>query len=90
MVIRKKANKIVSKYCGLHRANELQSMYDELKDIGIEVGMVQNHDFQTGNIDGLADVYYNNSIVSNSKFVYQVYEEYYDANGKYEFNMYFS
>ena len=88
--IRQQANKLINKYNGLHEPGYVRHMYEELELLGIEIGIMQNRDFQTGNTDAIADVYYNGEIVNNSKFRYQVYEDYFDSNGKYEFNMYLS
>lgn len=88
--IRKQANKIVNKYNGYRYPQDIIHMWDELEEIGIEVGIIQNRDFQSGNIDSITEVYYNGIEVENSKFVYQVYEGNFEKSGKYEFNMYFS
>ena len=78
----RQANKIACRYCkGYIKAEEIQTMYDELSYIGITTGMICNSNTS-------CEWYINGEEVENSVYVYSIYKNEY--NSKIEFTIYFS
>ena len=78
-----KLNKIVWKYCGWHSPKEISRMYDELEELGIYIPAWSKWDDDKGHM-----YYLNGAEVTNSLFVYDVYE---DSNSdRNDYTIYFS
>lgn len=80
--IRKAANEIILKYCGLRLPSQIPQMYDELELIGISIPMFSS------NFTNVHPIEYNGELVENSYFVYNVYED--TGTCKNDYNMYIS
>ena len=77
--IRNQANKIIAKYNGYRKPQDIAKMYEELSEIGVTIPMF------AGNMTAFE---YNGKAVENSRFVYQAYEM--PESDNVEYNMYIS
>ena len=81
-------NKILNKYNGYHYPKELQKLWDELDEIGVEVLLHKRTDWHEYEWDGVENFTMDGEEVDNAKFVFQVYEN--PNSDKNEYNMYVS
>ena len=77
--IRNQANKIIAKYNGYRKPQDITKMYTELSEMGVTIPMF------AGNTTAFE---YNGEAVENSRFVYQAYEM--PESDNVEYNMYIS
>lgn len=88
--VKDKANKICSRYSKWMTYKEFSKIYDELKDLGIEVGLVMDQNFNGPDIEGHSEVIYNGNLVDNTRYIYIVHKSEVDGNPENEFTVYFS
>lgn len=85
---RKLINKILAKYNGYHYPEELQRLWDELSDIGVEVLIHNRQDWRDFEWESKDSYTIDGEEVDNSMFIFQVYEN--PNSDKNEYNMYVS
>ena len=85
---RKLINKILAKYNGYHYPSELQKLWKELDEIGVEVMIHNRTDWREYEWES-KDIYtMDGEEVDNSLFIFQVYEN--PNSDKNEYNIYVS
>ena len=85
---RKLINKILLKYNGYHYPSELQKLWKELDEIGVEVMLHNRNDWREYEWECVEFFTIDGEEVENAKFVFQVYEN--PNSDKNEYNMYVS
>ena len=85
---RKLINKILNKYNGYHYSSELQKLWKELDEIGVEVLLHNRTDWQEYEWECVENFTMDGEEVDNAKFVFQVYEN--PNSDRNEYNMYVS
>ena len=81
-------NKILNKYNGYHNPKELQKLWNELDEIGVEVLLHNRTDWREYEWECVENFTMDGEEVDNAKFVFQVYEN--PNSDKNEYNMYVS
>ena len=85
---RKLINKILAKYNGYHYLSELQKLWKELDEIGVEVMIHNRTDWREYEWESKDTYTMDGEEVDNSLFIFQVYEN--PNSDKNEYNMYVS
>ena len=85
---RKLINKILAKYNGYHYPKELQNLWKELDEIGVEVMIHNRQDWQPYEWESKDTYTIDGEEVDNSLFIFQVYEN--PNSDKNEYNLYVS
>lgn len=81
-------NKILNKYNGYHYPSELQKLWKELDEIGVEVLLHNREDWQEYEWECREIYTIDGEEVENSMFIFQVYEN--PNSDRNEYNMYVS
>lgn len=88
--IRKKANTICQKYSGWHDPSEIRNLWNELLELGIDVGMLTNRrENGAGGWTVTQPFEYNGEVCDNSMLVFDCYEGNYETT-KNDYNIYIS
>lgn len=85
-----KLNKVASKYSRMLEPKEFTKFYDEIAEYGIEIDLITGVGDKSsmGGESWTVNYYKDDRLVTNSRFVYQVYKP--TSGTKYDFNIYFS
>ena len=88
---KRELNKICSKYCGWKLQQEIRPLWKELSDFGIDDITIEGYPDQIADDGGKSwsvSFTINGALVTNSRFIYQVYEG--SKSLKNDYNIYFS